>query len=104
MFMAHGTTVLGHAHPQVFASIREILEDGVIIGYETGLGEEVATRITELVPSAEAVRFVPSGSEAVSTTMRLCRVHTGRDIILKIDGHFNGGSDYAVIKLALAKH
>jgi glutamate-1-semialdehyde 2,1-aminomutase len=97
MFMAHGTTVLGHAHPQVFASIREILEDGVIIGYETGLGEEVATRITELVPSAEAVRFVPSGSEAVSTTMRLCRAHTGRDIILKIDGHFNGGSDYAVI-------
>jgi glutamate-1-semialdehyde aminotransferase len=24
--------------------------------------------------------------------MRLCRAHTGREIILKIDGHFNGGS------------
>jgi glutamate-1-semialdehyde 2,1-aminomutase len=97
MFMAHGSTVLGHAHPDVIAAVRQILDAGVIIGYETGLGEEVAARLTELVPSAEAVRFVPSGSEAVSTVMRLCRAHTGRDIILKIDGHFNGGSDYAII-------
>jgi glutamate-1-semialdehyde 2,1-aminomutase len=97
MFMAHGSTALGHAHPDVIAAIKEILGAGVIVGYETGLGEDVATRITEVVPSAEAVRFVASGSEAVSTTMRLCRAHTGRDIILKIDGHFNGGSDYAVI-------
>ena len=97
MFMAHGSTVLGHAHPEVMEAIRQILEAGVVVGYETGLGEEVAQRICEIVPSAEAVRFVSSGSEAVSTTMRLCRAHTGREIILKIDGHFNGGSDYAVI-------
>jgi glutamate-1-semialdehyde 2,1-aminomutase len=97
MFMAHGSTVLGHANPDVFAAIREILDAGVIVGYETGLGEEVAEQIVEFVPSAEAVRFVASGSEAVSTAMRLCRAHTGREIILKIDGHFNGGSDYAVI-------
>jgi glutamate-1-semialdehyde 2,1-aminomutase len=97
MFMAHGSTVLGHAHPEVMAAIREILDDGVIVGYETGLGDEVATRITEIMPAAEAVRFVSSGSEAVSTALRLCRAHTGRDIVLKVDGHFNGGSDYAVI-------
>jgi glutamate-1-semialdehyde 2,1-aminomutase len=97
MFMAHGSTVLGHANHDVFGAIREILDAGVIVGYETGLGEEVAEQIVEYVPSAEAVRFVASGSEAVSTAMRLCRAHTGREIILKIDGHFNGGSDYAVI-------
>ena len=44
MFMAHGSTVLGHAHPDVVRAIREILEFGVVIGYETGLGEEVAHR------------------------------------------------------------
>jgi glutamate-1-semialdehyde 2,1-aminomutase len=97
MFMAHGSTVLGHANHDVFGAIREILDAGVIVGYETGLGEEVAEQIVEYVPSAEAVRFVASGSEAVTTAMRLCRAHTGREIILKIDGHFNGGSDYAVI-------
>lgn len=97
MFMAHGSTVLGHGHPAVMDAVRRILDDGVVIGYETGLGEEIATRLSEIIPSAEAVRFVSSGSEAVSTALRLCRALTGRDIILKIDGHFNGGSDYALL-------
>jgi glutamate-1-semialdehyde 2,1-aminomutase len=97
MFMAHGSTVLGHAHPAILQAVRESLADGVVIGYETGLGETVAARLSQLVPSAEAVRFVASGSEAVATAMRLARAHTGRDIIVKIDGHFNGGSDYAMV-------
>ena len=37
MFMAHGSTVLGHAHPAVMAAIRDTLDDGVVIGYETPL-------------------------------------------------------------------
>lgn len=97
MFMAHGSTVLGHAHPEVFKSIRDYLENGVVIGYETGLGEKVADRLSEMIPSAERVRFVASGSEAVATAMRLARAHTHRDIVIKVDGHFHGGSDYAML-------
>jgi glutamate-1-semialdehyde 2,1-aminomutase len=97
MFMAHGSSVLGHAHPAVFEALREHMQAGVVIGYETGLGETVASRLRQIVPSAEQVRFVASGSEAVATAMRLARAHTGRDVIIKIDGHFNGGSDYAML-------
>lgn len=102
MFMAHGSTVLGHAHPAVIDAIRGILPDGVLIGYESPLGEVVAQRLTEVIPSAEAVRFVVSGSDAVSTAMRLARAHTGRDLVIKIDGHYNGGSDYAMINSLVA--
>ncbi|MCL2780250.1 MAG: aminotransferase class III-fold pyridoxal phosphate-dependent enzyme [Actinomycetia bacterium] len=102
MFMSHGTTVLGHHHPKVFEGVRQALEQGVVIGYETGLGEEVAVQLVEHVPSAEAVRFVASGSEAVMTAMRLARAHTHRDIIVKIDGHFHGGSDYAMLNSLVA--
>jgi glutamate-1-semialdehyde 2,1-aminomutase len=102
MFMAHGSTVLGHAHPAVMAAVRECLGDGVVVGYETGLGETVARRIVDVIPSAEAVRFTPSGSEAVFSAMRLARAHTGRDIIIKIDGHFHGGSDYAMVNSLVA--
>ena len=97
MFMAHGSTVLGHAHPAVMAAVRDALEAGVVIGYETGLGEKVARRISAFVPSAEAVRFVASGSEAVSTALRVARAHTGRELVIKIDGHYNGASDYALV-------
>lgn len=97
MFMAHGSTVLGHAHPAVVGAVRDVLDAGVVIGYETDMGEAVARRISTLVPSAEAVRFVASGSEAVATAMRIARTVTGRDLVVKIDGHFNGGSDYAMV-------
>ena len=49
------------------------------------------------MPSAETVRFVASGSEAVTTALRIARAFTGRDLVVKIDGHFNGGSDYAMV-------
>ena len=97
MFMAHGSTVLGHAHPAVVDAVREALDAGVVIGYETDRGERVARDISRLVPSAEAVRFVASGSEAVTTALRIARAYTGRDLVVKIDGHFNGGSDYAMV-------
>lgn len=97
MFMAHGSTVLGHAHPVVMAAVRDALDDGVVIGYETPRGEVVAERLSRLLPSAEAVRFVASGSEAVNTAMRIARAATGRDLVVKIDGHFNGGADYAMV-------
>jgi glutamate-1-semialdehyde 2,1-aminomutase len=97
MFMAHGSTVLGHAHPVVVQAVREALDAGIVIGYETDRGEDVARQVSRLVPSAEAVRFVASGSEAVATALRIARADTGRDLIVKIDGHFNGGSDYAMV-------
>jgi glutamate-1-semialdehyde 2,1-aminomutase len=34
--------------------------------------------------------------------MRLARAHTRRDIVIKIDGHFNGGSDYAMYNSLVA--
>lgn len=97
MFMAHGSTVVGHGHPAVMAAIRDALEAGVVIGYETEAGEQVARTISSLVPSAEAVRFVASGSEAVTTALRVARAVTERDLVIKVDGHFNGGSDYAMV-------
>jgi glutamate-1-semialdehyde 2,1-aminomutase len=102
MFMAHGSTVLGHGHPAVMQAVRDSLADGVVVGYETGLGDTVARRIVDVIPSAEAVRFTPSGSEAVGSAMRLARAHTGRDVIVKIDGHFHGGSDYAMVNSLVA--
>jgi glutamate-1-semialdehyde 2,1-aminomutase len=97
LFMAHGSTVLGHAHPAVVGAVRDALDAGVVIGYETGAGERVARRIASFVPSAQAVRFVASGSEAVTTALRVARANTGRELVIKIDGHYNGASDYALV-------
>ena len=95
-FLAHGSALLGHADARVFAAIRRVLDDGVVVGYETGLGDTVADMLAAAVPSADTCRFVASGSEAVLTAIRLARGFTGREVILKIDGQFNGGNDYVL--------
>ncbi len=74
-----------------------------MIGYETARGELVASRLTEATPSAEAVRFVASGSEAVADVDAALRVPTpAATSSSKIDGHFNGGSDYAMYNSLVA--
>jgi glutamate-1-semialdehyde 2,1-aminomutase len=96
MFMAHGSAILGHAEPRLFTAIARALQKGVVGGYETGEAARVADRLGQIIPSAEAVRFVASGSEAVLTAVRLARAFTGRQVIIKIDGQFNGGNDYVL--------
>ena len=95
-FMAHGSAMLGHAEAHVFDAIRGVLEAGVVVGYETGLADRVADRLGSLIPSAESCRFVASGSEAVLTAVRLARARTRREVIVKIDGQFNGSNDYVL--------
>ncbi len=46
-----------------------------------------------MVPTAEAVRFTNSGSEATMLALRLARAHTGRTKFLKFEGHYHGWYD-----------
>jgi glutamate-1-semialdehyde 2,1-aminomutase len=52
--------------------------------------------VQRLVPSAERVRFVASGTEATLMALRLARIATGRPRILKFAGHFHGWNDFLV--------
>ncbi len=54
---------------------------------------QLAQRITELVPCAEMVRFGGSGTETVMHGLRLARCATGREKLIKFEGHFHGYSD-----------
>ena len=57
----------------------------------------MAEKIQELVPCAERVAFTSSGSEAVQLAMRLARAFTGRNLILKFEGHYHGWMDSALL-------
>ena len=49
-----------------------------------------------LVPSAQSMRFVSSGTEATLMAVRLARLFTGRRRVLKLAGHFHGWHDFLV--------
>jgi Glutamate-1-semialdehyde aminotransferase len=50
-----------------------------------------------MMPCAERVQFTSSGSEAVQIAFRLLRAFTGRNLILKFEGHYHGWMDGALI-------
>jgi len=91
--MGHGALLLGHAHPAVVEALQEQVSHGTHYGAAHPLEVEWAELIAALVPSAEKVRFTASGTEAVMLALRVARVATGRDRIVKLQDHFHGWSD-----------
>jgi len=88
--MSNGATMLGHNHPATNQAIAEGLAMGTISAAETTYHQQLARRLTEIIPSAERVRFASTGSEVTLVAVRLARHVTGRSKLLKFDGHFHG--------------
>jgi glutamate-1-semialdehyde 2,1-aminomutase len=51
-----------------------------------------------MVPSAQMVRFVNSGTEATMSALRLARAFTGRDKIIKFEGCYHGHADMLLVQ------
>ncbi len=94
--MGNGALLLGHADPIVLEAIRQAMGSGTHFGNDHPLHIEWAEWVQKLVPSAERVRFVNSGSEATMLAIRLARAFTGRSKLLRFEGHFHGWLDGVV--------
>jgi glutamate-1-semialdehyde 2,1-aminomutase len=93
-FGGHGALILGHNHPTVMAAVHAALERGTHFGACHDLEVRWAELITQMVPSAERVRFTSSGTEATLMALRLARAYTGRSKLVRFRGHFHGWHDH----------
>ena len=93
-----GPLVLGHAHPEVIAAVREAAANGLSFGAPTEAEYEMAAMLCKLLPSLEMVRLVSSGTEATMTAIRLARGFTGRNKIIKFEGCYHGHADALLVK------
>ena len=93
-----GPMILGHAHPQVIASIKAAADNGLSFGAPTAIETELAKKICSILPSIEMIRMVNSGTEATMSAIRIARGFTGRDKIVKFEGCYHGHSDSLLVK------
>ena len=93
-----GPLILGHAHPAVVQAITEAAAEGASFGTNTPREVDFAELLCSLIPCADMVRLVSSGTEAVMTALRLARGVTGRRKIVKFDGCYHGHADYLLVK------
>ena len=93
-----GPMILGHAHPEVIAAVRDAAGNGLSFGAPTIIETTMADKVCELVPSMDMVRMVSSGTEATMSAIRLARGFTGRDKLVKFEGCYHGHADSLLVK------
>jgi glutamate-1-semialdehyde 2,1-aminomutase len=94
MCCSHGASILGHNHPALKAAIQSVLDIGICCSYETDLQSRLAEKLCQTIPCAEMVRYAGSGTETIMHALRLVRAASGKNKIIKFEGHFNGYDDY----------
>jgi glutamate-1-semialdehyde 2,1-aminomutase len=93
-----GPMILGHAFEPVVKAIQERAALSTSYGAPTELEIEMAELITGMVPNVDLVRMVNSGTEACMSAVRLARGFTGKNKILKFEGHYHGHADSFLVK------
>lgn len=88
--LAYGPIILGYGDERVDEAARAGMDVGGVFALSTELEYEVATRVSNMVPSAELVRFSNSGTEAVMAALRVARAFTGKDGHVVMEGGYHG--------------
>jgi len=92
--MGSASMLLGHAHPDITAAISAQAAEGVFFADCHDSEIEWSRLIQSMVPSAERVRFVGSGTEATMLAIRIGRAYSGKDKILRFEGHYHGWHEF----------
>ena len=91
--LAYGPVILGHSPDELNEAVKKQIDMGTQFGNPGLLDVIAAERIVDLVPCAESVRFNNTGTEAVQSALRLARAYTGKNKIIKFEGHYHGWLD-----------
>lgn len=92
-----GALLFGHAHPRIVEAVRDAAGRGTSFGTPSEIEVELARTVVDLVPGADKVRFVSSGTEAGMTAVRLARGATRRNKIVKFAGCYHGHVDALLV-------
>jgi len=76
---ALGAILLGYSYPAVNEAIKDQLNYGTIFTFPSILEGVLAEKLTQIIPCAEMVQFLKTGSDATSAAVKVARAYTGKD-------------------------
>ena len=89
----HSSLILGNGHPELLDAVHRQIETGTSFPGPTPPQVRLAKQLCERIPSFDQVRFTNSGTEATLQAVRAARAFTGRRMLAKIEGGYNGTAD-----------
>ena len=96
LWSGHGAFVLGHNHPDVVAAVTEQARKGFHYSACNKLEVALSEMVVRLIPCAEKVRLMQTGTEANMLAIRIARAYTGKNNLIKFHGSFHGYWDEGV--------
>ncbi len=94
---SYGSLIAGHSHPKLVKAVETQIKLGTMFGTCNTAEVELAEQICQMVPCADLVRYANSGSEAIAGAIRAARGYTGKNKILKFEGHYHGWVDQLAV-------
>jgi glutamate-1-semialdehyde 2,1-aminomutase len=99
-YLGMGPMILGHKPQAIVEAVTSQIEKGILFAGQTAIEAEASRLVCEKVPCAERMRFGSSGSEVIQAALRIARAGTGRDKIVKFEGHYHGWFDNVLWSVA----
>ena len=85
--LSYGPIVLGHCYLKVDQAVIAEINKGFLFDLTPPLQLTLAQKLIDLIPCAEKVLFVNTGSGATSAAVRIARIYTGRSTIVRWGYH-----------------
>jgi glutamate-1-semialdehyde 2,1-aminomutase len=96
--MSWGPLICGHSPKFVYKKVKKSIKKGSSYGLPTKAEIEIASLISECMPSIEKVRLCSSGTEAAMAGIRVARAYSKKNKIIKFEGCYHGHSDSLLVK------
>ncbi len=85
--LSWGPIILGYAYDPVDEAAIEMIRKGIVFTQNHPIQNELAEKLCQLIPCAEMVTFMKTGSEVTSVAVRIARAYTGREKIARCGYH-----------------
>ena len=93
-----GVMCVGHANPTIAAAVKAQVDQGTHFAAPTE-GSIVVAEELKRRWGLPHWRFTNSGTESTMDAVHLARGHTGRDVIVKIEGTYHGHHDAVMVSV-----
>jgi len=85
--LSYGPIVLGHCYSKVDQAVIEEIKKGFLFDLTHPLQLKLAEKLIEIIPGAEMVLFVNTGSGTTSAAIRIARIYTSRNMVIRWGYH-----------------
>lgn len=91
--LGRGPALFGHTPTAINEAVALAVANGLTLGQATPLEVEASDAALSVMPWADQIRFMTSGTEAVQAAFRLARAATGRPLVVQFEGLYHGWLD-----------